>query len=95
MAAQILTRWSVAQDAQQELTADQKHNIVAGYARLMANSFAPWLFPLLDAAGATVYASDGMFLFFLESELEKFHEIPELSALISLIHSREPEEASA
>lgn len=92
MTANVITKWSAAQMVQHELTEEQKHNIFSGYARVVANSYMPWLFPLLDEAGATVYAEPGRFLFFFESDPANWHTVPELGALISMTPWPEPQE---
>lgn len=79
------TKWSAAQQYTPPLTDEEKHARFAGFAQVATNSYAPWLLPLLDEARATVYVDVGKFLFILPSDPGHWHEIPELSALLTAV----------
>lgn len=79
------TKWSAAQQYTPPLTEEEKHARFSGFAQVVANSYAPWLLPLLDAAHATVYVDVGQFLFILPDDPGHWHEIPELSALLTAV----------
>lgn len=86
------TEWSAKKQNSTPMSDEEKHLRFSGFAQVVANSYAPWLLPLLDAANATVYASVGKFLFILPDDPGKWHEIPELSALLSDVPWTECEE---
>lgn len=85
MTAKILTQWNVKEFVNPPMTDEQKHSAFDQYVRVIANSRFPWLMPLLEAADALILAQPGSFVFVLPGSQDTWHEIPEMSASITMV----------
>ncbi len=64
---------------------DERQVLFVRYAKEVADAEMPWLFPLLQSAGARVAAAVGLFCFHTEADPGVWHEIPELGNRLRLV----------
>jgi hypothetical protein len=87
------TQWGGSPSGREPTPDPAKHEAYVSYIRQSVNGVAPWLLPLLDAAGATVIVSPGVFCFAVMHRLGVAFDLPaELLPLTRVLPWVEPGE---
>lgn len=94
MTIRVLSKWVNQDPTPFPKTDAERHDAFATYAGNVAHANLPWLMPLLDAAGATLYVGPSMFFYQLASKPGDWTEVPEMSRLIPMVPWVEREETS-
>lgn len=91
----VHTYWGAQQHANPKpLTNEEKDQIFSNFVRQVADAHYPWLIPLLQASGATVYASPSLFVFTLPHGGMQWVEVPEMSRLITSVPWTEAQDST-
>lgn len=85
MSVQVLSVWMAQPAVTQPMTDEERHAVFSRFAVGVADAQMPWLLPLLEQAGATVYVAPSVFAFRLPSQPEQWHEITALSHHIAMV----------
>lgn len=91
--ARFATNWGGSPFGNEPTPDRAKHEAYVAHIRDTIDSVWPWLMPLLDAAGATVVVSPGVFCYVVTTRLGYAFEIPELRPITYLTPWSEPDEA--
>lgn len=84
MSVQVLSRWMAQPVVTQPMTDEERHAVFSRFALGVADTQMPWLMPLLEQAGATVYVAPSVFAFRLPNT-EHWHEVASLSQHIAMV----------
>ena len=91
---QILSRWMTQAPVATPMTDAERHESFCKFAATMAHANMPWLMPLLEQAGATVYVAPGEFAFHLPSRPGQWFDVPEMARQITMLPWAEQEETT-
>lgn len=91
MSCEITTPWKVLERVTLPMTDEQRHVLFSAHVNQVAEIKMPWLFALLAASNAAVYAAPGVFLYVLPMISETWHHIPEMANLIGCVPWVEPD----
>jgi hypothetical protein len=92
MGFQILSQWHQRATPVQPMSDADRHQLFATFAVSQAQTEMPWLMPLLDQLGATIYVGPGLFVFQTPDQPSQWHEVTQLSARIGMVPWAEPSE---
>lgn len=90
MTLQILSHWQAQPKNACPTTDEERHDVFTRYATSMANIHMPWLMPLLEKAGATLYVAPAIFAFQLPDGSGRWHEVPEMARQIPMVPWADP-----
>lgn len=80
-ASTIVTNWGGMPEQEEQ----PEHRLYLGYILSVLDARMPWLLPLLDAAGALVAVSPGVFTFMVRTRMGQHIDIPELIPFTHLL----------
>jgi hypothetical protein len=86
------TCWGGTSTGIEPLRNPERHAAYVAHMERTTLDVCPWLLPLLDAAGATVIAGPGVFVFMVPHRYGTAHDIPQLQPFTYLLPWAEPDE---
>jgi hypothetical protein len=92
MAVHIFSQWHQKATPVQPVSDADRHQLFATFAVEQAQAEMPWLIPLLEQVGATIYIGPGLFVFQTTSQPGQWNEVVQLSTRIGMVPWAEPSE---
>lgn len=92
MTVHFLSKWQTQTPVSYPATDAERHEAFSKFAANMANASMPWLLPLLEQAGATLYVGPGQFAFHLPARPGHWFDVPEMARQITMLPWAEQEE---